>query len=171
MTAKFVSKKTALIAIIAAGAASAIVAAIVLSPLPAIAEFGPRFSMHGGPGNHGGGPFGHGGWYGDVEANWTGSVPLQSVRSDIIESVKTMANVSIADAASAAEQSIGDDGRVFSVSLAPSNGYLVYTAFGIDSSNNVHRVIVDAGNGEVLDSAQVDMEGHWAAHKVGMWRQ
>ena len=82
--------------------------------------------------------------------------------------VVTLAGIAIADAASAAEQSIGADSRVFSVLLTPNNGYLVYTALGIDSANNLHKVTVDAGNGSVLDSAQIELgmmrSGPWKGH-------
>ena len=173
-TTAFVSKKTAVvIAIVAAGAISAVLAAAALAPVYASAFGGPRFGMHGGPpGAFGAGPFGYGGmppWLGHgAEANWTGSIPLNSVQADVIEAVKSNVNVSVADAASAAEQSIGADSRVFSVLLTPSNGYLVYTALGIDSANNLHKVTVDAGNGSVLDSAQIEMgmmmSGSWKGH-------
>jgi hypothetical protein len=173
-TTGFVSKKTAVvIAIVAAGAISAVLAAAALAPVYASAFGGPRFGMHGGPpGAFGAGPFGYGGmppWLGHrAEANWTGSIPLDSVQADVIEAVKSNVNVSVADAASAAKQSIGADSRVFSVLLTPSNGYLVYTALGIDSANNLHKVTVDAGNGSVLDSAQIEMgmmmSGSWKGH-------
>jgi hypothetical protein len=173
-TTGFVSKKTAVvIAIVAASAISAVLAAAALAPVYASAFDGPRFGMHGGPpGAFGAGPFGYVGmppWLGHgAEANWTGSIPLNSVQADVIEVVKSNVNVSVADAASAAEQSIGADSRVFSVLLTPSNGYLVYTALGIDSANNLHKVTVDAGNGSVLDSAQIEMgmmmSGSWKGH-------
>ena len=35
------------------------------------------------------------------------------------------------------------------------NGYLIYSVPIVDSNNNIHRVIVDAGNGKVLSSQQV----------------
>ena len=35
------------------------------------------------------------------------------------------------------------------------NGYLVYTVHVVDANNNIHRVIVNAGNGKVLSSQQL----------------
>lgn len=171
MATKFISKKTAIVAIVAAGAVSAILAVAFLAPAAA-SPFGPRFGMHGGfgPGGHFGG--GHGGmwqqgqWASD--ANWTGSVPLESIQADVIESIKGKVNASVGDAEAAAMESIGDGSEVFSVTAAPVNGYLVYMVHGIDSSNNLHMVIVDAGNGQVLDSSEIDasqmMGGPWKAH-------
>ena len=106
-TTRFVSKKTAVvIAIVAAGAISAVLVAAAMAPVYASAFGGPRFGMHGGPpGAFGAGPFGYGGmppWLGQgAEANWTGSIPLDSVQADVIEAVKSNVNVSVADAASA----------------------------------------------------------------------
>jgi hypothetical protein len=42
-------------------------------------------------------------------------------------------------------------------STLPSSLLLVYTAWVIDSNNNMHRVIVDAGNGKVLSNQQIPM--------------
>jgi hypothetical protein len=45
--------------------------------------------------------------------------------------------------------------NVVSARLGIVNGSLVYTLHVVDASNNIHRVIVDAGNGKVLSSQQV----------------
>jgi hypothetical protein len=87
----------------------------------------------------------------------------------MIESIKSKVNVSVGEVESAAKQAIGEGSEVCCVTLAPVNRYLVFVAHGIDSSNNIHRVVVDAGNGQVLESAQVDMAGPWK-HGGGMWR-
>lgn len=44
---------------------------------------------------------------------------------------------------------------MISVHLGIVNGYLVYIAHVVDSSNNIHRVIVDAGNGKILSATQL----------------
>jgi hypothetical protein len=36
-------------------------------------------------------------------------------------------------------------------------GFLVYDVFVLDSSNNIHRVIVDPGNGRVLSNQQMSL--------------
>jgi hypothetical protein len=177
MANRFVNKTTLAIAIIAVGAIIAVLAVANFAQARAN-TYGPGFWMHGGPsGYFGGGPYGHAGgmMYEGSEGNWTGSVPLESVRTEVIESIKSRVNVSVSEAESAAAGSIGEGGQVFSVTLVPANGYLVYSVHGIDGSNNLHRVIVDPGNGSVLDSKQVDFEGFgsWKGHGYagGMWRK
>ena len=165
--AKYLRSKTAIIVIVAVGALAAIVVAATLAR--PISAFGPRtFWAHDGYRGY----FGHG-YFGEgmmsQNANWTGSVPIGSFGADMIESIKSKVNVSVGEVESAAKQAMGERSEVCCVTLAPVNGYLVFVALGIDSSNNIHRVLVDAGNGQVLDGAQVDMAGHWK-YGGGMWR-
>jgi hypothetical protein len=39
----------------------------------------------------------------------------------------------------------------------PERGFLVYDVFVLDSSNNIHRVIVDPGNGKVLSNQPLSL--------------
>jgi hypothetical protein len=168
---KYINRKTAIIAIAGVGAVAATLLAVGLLPSPASA-FGPGKWMHGGW--HGGFGPGHFGTQGMYEANWTGSVPVESISEEIIQSVKSKVNVTISQAESAAKQSVGDGSEVFAVMLAPVNGYLVYMVHGIDSSNEMFHVVVDAGNGEVLESGTGGMGafGSWKGqmHQGEMWR-
>ena len=168
---RFVDRKTALIAVAAVGAVSAILLAVALVPNP-VSAFGQGPWMHKGQyGGFGPGHFGQGGMY---EANWTGSVPVETIRKDIIQSVKSKVNITIGEAEAAAKESIGDGSEVFGVILAPVNGYLAYMVHGIDGSNEIFRVVVDAGNGDVLESGKMDMAGFgpWKGqvHSGEMWR-
>jgi hypothetical protein len=164
---KYINRKTAVIAAAGVGVVSAIILAVALIPNP-VSAFGPGRWMHGG-GYAGYGHFGPPGMY---DANWTGSVPVESIRDDVIQSVKSKVNVTVSQAESAAKESIGDGSEVFAVVVAPVNGYLVYLVHGIDSSNEMFTVIVDAGNGQVLESGSMDMGGFgpWKGHGGGMWR-
>ncbi|MGI0037917.1 MAG: PepSY domain-containing protein [Nitrososphaera sp.] len=169
---KYINRKTALLAVVGAGAVSAVLLAVALVPNPASA-FGPGRWMHGGGYvGYGPGHFGQGGMY---EGNWTGSVPVESIRNDVIQSIKSKVNITVSEAESAAKQSLGDGSEICCVMLAPLNGYLVYAVHGIDGSNEVVKVIVDAGNGEVLESGKVGEMGgfgSWKGHRYGgeMWR-
>lgn len=176
MATRFVNKKTLVIAILAAGAITAILAAATFAQARA-STYGPGFWMHGGPpGYFGGGPYDHSGgmMYQGLEANWTGSVSVEEIRSDLMDMLRSKVNATVGEAESAAKQSLGDGSEVWRVTLAPVNGYLVYAVHGIDSSNNPHTIIVDAGDGKVLDSAKVDTQGFgaWKGHEYGggMWR-
>ena len=63
--------------------------------------------------------------------------------------------------------------HAISAHLGVQNGFLVYTVWVIDSGNNIHRVIVDVGNGKVLSSQQLPtgpgmMMMHMMMHGGGM---
>jgi hypothetical protein len=57
-----------------------------------------------------------------------------------------------------AEKTVGGDAHAVSSHLGVENGFLVYTIWTIDSNNNIHRVIVDAGDGTVLSNQQISMK-------------
>ena len=168
---KYINRKTALIAVAGVGAVSAILLAVALVPNP-VSAFGPARWMHGGGyGGFGPGHFGPGAMY---EGNWTRSVPVESIRNDMIQSIKSKVNITVSEAEAAAKESLGAGSEICCVMLTPLNGYLVYAVHGIDGSNEMVRVIVDAGNGEVLESGQVEMGGfgQWKGHGYDgeMWR-
>src|SRR5215469_3126942 len=83
--------------------------------------------------------------------NLTGSVQIFPRLSQIIQS---KASVSLSTAATTAEKSVGPNSHAISARVAVVNGYLVYTVRVVDTNNNIHRVIVDAGNGKVLSTIQ-----------------
>ena len=41
--------------------------------------------------------------------------------------------------------------------IHPERGFLVYDVFILDTNNNVHRVIVDPGNGKVLSNQPMSL--------------
>lgn len=84
--------------------------------------------------------------------NLTGSVQVFPSLSQIIQS---KAGVSLSGAATSAEKSVGPNSHAISIHLRLVNGFLVYTAHVVDANNNIHRVIVDAGNGKVLSTIQL----------------
>ena len=84
--------------------------------------------------------------------NLTGSV---QVFPRLSQTIQSKANVSLSAAATSAEKSVGPNSHIISAHLRVVNGYLVYTAHVVDASNNIHLVIVDAGNGKVLSTIQL----------------
>ena len=105
--------------------------------------------------------------------NLTGSVQVIPRLSQIIQS---KANVTLSEAATNAEKAVGANSHVISGHLRIINGYLVYVAQVVDAHNNIHRVIVDAGNGKILSAIQLPfanalthlggrgMFGHYCSH-------
>jgi hypothetical protein len=76
--------------------------------------------------------------------NVTSSINLMSVISNAIGS---NINVSLSDAATTAESSVGNGSHAASAELGENNGYLVYNVMVIDPNMNFSKVVVDPGNG------------------------
>jgi hypothetical protein len=94
--------------------------------------------------------------------NWTGSI---SLFSPIIDAFKSKIHTTLNDATTNAINAVSGGGGAGSNASAgavaafihPENGFLVYDIFVLDSSNNIHKVIVDPGNGKVLSKQQMSM--------------
>jgi uncharacterized membrane protein YkoI len=84
--------------------------------------------------------------------NLTGSV---QVFPRLSQTIQSKANVSLGAAVTIAEKAVGPNSYGISAHLGVVNGFLVYTARVVDTNNNIHRVIVDAGNGKVLSTIQI----------------
>ena len=94
--------------------------------------------------------------------NWTGSISLFSPILDAFKSkVHTTLNTAITTAISAvgAAAAAGSNSSAGAVAafIHPENGFLVYDVFVLDSSNIIHRVIVDPGNGRVLSNQPMSL--------------
>jgi hypothetical protein len=94
--------------------------------------------------------------------NRTGSI---SLFSPIIDAFKSKIHTTLNDATTNAINAVSGGGGAGSNASAsavaafihPENGFLVYDVFVLDSSNNIHRVVVDPGNGKVLSNQQMSM--------------
>jgi uncharacterized membrane protein YkoI len=91
---------------------------------------------------------------GITRANITGSIPIFPT---ISKAIASQVHTSLVNASMAAEKTVGGDAHAVSSHLGVENGFLVYTIWTIDSNNNIHRVIVDAGDGKVLSNQQISM--------------
>src|SRR5918992_643406 len=96
--------------------------------------------------------------------NITSSINLMNV---ISQAIGSNINVSLSDAATAAESSVGNGSHAASAELGENNGYLVYNVMVIDPSMNFSKVVVDPGNGEVLFTKQLSKEEHMMMHEMG----
>jgi uncharacterized protein (DUF2147 family) len=94
--------------------------------------------------------------------NVTSSINLRNIISNAIGS---QINVSLSNATTTAETSIGNNSHAVAARLGDVNGYLVYTIFVSDPNMNFNKVIVDPGNGQVLSSKQMSKEEHAMMHK------
>ncbi len=86
--------------------------------------------------------------------NITGSIPLGST---IAKAIASQVHVTLAIASTTAEKAVGANAHAAAVRIGVVHGFLVYMALVIDSNNNFHGVLVDAGNGKVLASTQMSM--------------
>jgi hypothetical protein len=92
--------------------------------------------------------------------NWTGSISLFSPMLDMFKSkIHTTLNSAITSAISAVGGAAGSNASAAAVAafIHPENGFLVYNVFVLDPNNNIHRVIVDPGNGKVLSNQPMSM--------------
>src|ERR671931_372145 len=94
--------------------------------------------------------------FGPQNQNWTGSI---SLFSPIIDAFKSKIHTTLNDATTNAIKAVGGGSNSSAVAafIHPERGFLVYDVFVLDSSNNIHRVIVDPGNGRVLSNKPMSM--------------
>jgi hypothetical protein len=86
--------------------------------------------------------------------NITGSIPLGPT---IAKAIASQVHVTLAIASTTAEKAVGANAHAAAVRIGVVHGFLVYIALVIDSNNNFHAALVDAGNGKVLASTQMSM--------------
>jgi uncharacterized membrane protein YkoI len=86
--------------------------------------------------------------------NITGTIQLGPI---IAKAIASQVNVSLANASTTAEKSVGPSAHAVALRIGVVHGFLVYMALVVDSNNNFHGVLVDAGNGKVLAPTQMSM--------------
>jgi hypothetical protein len=94
--------------------------------------------------------------------SWTGSI---SLFSPIIDAFKSKIHTTLSTAITTAISAVGGGAAAGSNASAggvaafihPENGFLVYSVFVLDPNNNIHKVIIDPGNGKVLSNQQMSM--------------
>jgi uncharacterized membrane protein YkoI len=94
--------------------------------------------------------------------NVTSSINLMNI---ITNALGSQIKVSLSNATTTAENSVGNNSHAVAAHLGDKNGYLVYTIFVLDPNMNFNRVLVDPGNGQVLSSKKMSMEEHLKMHK------
>ena len=94
--------------------------------------------------------------------NVTSSINLMNIIADALGS---QIKVSLSNATTTAESSVGNNSHAVAAHLGDVNGYLVYTIFVLDPNMNFNTVIVDPGNGQVLSSKPISKEEHSMMHK------
>ena len=96
--------------------------------------------------------------------NITGSIKLAPT---LFKAISPQIKVSLSDAVKSAETQLGNNSRVMAANLGHENGYLTYTVYAIDPDMNLHKIIVDAGNGKVLLSTVLPMQKFMLSHMMG----
>jgi hypothetical protein len=88
---------------------------------------------------------------GSIE-NLTSSVEVFPI---LMQALKSQMNISLNDAITIAIDAVGANSSAITASVGTERGFYVYTVLVIDTDNNIHRVMVDPGNGNVLLSEQI----------------
>jgi hypothetical protein len=96
--------------------------------------------------------------------NITGSIKLAPT---LFNAISPTINVSLSDAVKSVESQMGNNSRIVSANLGHENGYLTYTICAIDQDMNIHKVIVDPGDGKVLLTTVIPMEKFMLNHMMG----
>jgi hypothetical protein len=86
--------------------------------------------------------------------NLQGSI---SILSPIVNGFKSLIHVSLNDAITTAQNSLGGNSTTVAAFIHPNKGFIVYDIFALDSNNNVHKIVVDPGNGKILFSEQMSI--------------
>jgi hypothetical protein len=82
-----------------------------------------------------------------IERNRTGSIPTFPT---VMEAFKSQIRTSLNDATTTALDEVGGNSTALSSTLQPNRGFLVYIVQIVDASNQLHSVVVDAGDGRIL---------------------
>jgi len=145
---------------------SILVATLILGGTFAVANI-QKVNAQMGNSNMTGGGGASGGMMGMMgnQSNITGSVKLSTVMGNALVS---QIKVSLSQAATTAENTVGNNSHAAAAHFGIVNGYLTYTVWVIDGSYTFHRVIVDAGNGKVLLSQPVSKGGPMMGHGMMM---
>ena len=88
--------------------------------------------------------------------NWTGSI---SLFSPIIDAFKSKIHTTLNEATTNALKAVagGSNSSAVAAFIHPEGGFLVYDVYILDSSNNIHRVIIDPGNGKILSNQRMSL--------------
>src|SRR5919202_6463679 len=88
--------------------------------------------------------------------NWTGSI---SIFSPMLDAFKSKVHTTLNGATTSALNAVGGGSNTSAVAafIHPERGFLVYDVFVLDSSNTIHKVIIDPGNGRVLSNQQMSL--------------
>lgn len=96
--------------------------------------------------------------------NITGSIKLAPT---LFNAISPVIKVSLIDAIKSAETQLGNNSRVIAANLGHENGYLTYNVCAMDKDMNLHKVIIDAGNGKVLLTTVLPMQKFMFNHMMG----
>jgi uncharacterized membrane protein YkoI len=82
-----------------------------------------------------------------------------SLFSPVIDAIKSKIHTTLNDATTNALKAVGGGSNSSAVAafIHPERGFLVYNVFILDTNDNIHRVIVDPGNGKVLSNQPMSL--------------
>ena len=104
--------------------------------------------------------------------NVTGSIKLLPI---ITNAITSQINVTLSQAVTTAESTVGNNSRAMAAHIGKANGYLTYWIWVMNPDMRVNMVIVDPGNGQVLSNKEISLQhpmmmgmGHGMMMQPGM---
>ena len=79
------------------------------------------------------------------------------MRNMMAKEIGSQVHVSLGDASNIAEKTVGPNSRAVSVRLEAVSGFVVYIALVLDINRGTHNLLVDAGNGKVLNQGSTQV--------------
>ena len=123
-------------------------AGIAVLAITIVASFGAHQMALGQGGfymHHGGQGGFHGKMMNDIP-EFTGTIPVKESIRENIDSVK----IDVLEAGTIAAKSV-EEGKVLGGGIMPTHGYLTYFFMVVSTTeDNLHKILVDAGSGEIL---------------------
>lgn len=86
------------------------------------------------------------------KGNMTGSIDVERTIADAFKSKIT---INIIDAITKAQSNVGPNSFVKEAELTPAHGFLVYKIKVIDENMKKYKVLVDPGNGNILQQKEI----------------
>jgi hypothetical protein len=80
-----------------------------------------------------------------------------SIFSPIVNAFKSVIHVSLSTAITNAQNTLGNNSTTLEAFIHPDKGFIVYQIFALDANNNIHKIVVDPGNGRILSAQQMSL--------------
>jgi hypothetical protein len=81
-----------------------------------------------------------------------------SIVPTLLDAIRSKIQVGLDNATTQALNSVGENSTAVLASIQPERGYLIYRIIVLDNTNNVHMILFDPANGEIVSKKQLPTE-------------